>query len=147
MAAGLSLSEENLDTFSRAFDEEVSKHLEPDELHGVIHSDGELNIDDITMELASSLRNGGPWGQHFEEPVFDGEFEMINRRVVAEKHLKLVLQPIGSQRYIDAIAFNVTDEDWPEQVSRVEVAYRLDINEYQGRQNLQLMVDYIQPCK
>lgn len=147
MAAGLSLPAENLDNFSRAFDEEVRKHLGLDELHGVIHSDGELNDDDITMELASSLRNGGPWGQHFEEPVFDGEFEMINRRIVGEKHLKLVLQPIGSQRYIDAIAFNVTDEDWPEQVSRVELAYRLDINEYQGRQNLQLMVDYIQPCE
>ena len=147
MAAGLSLQKDNLSEFTQAFACEVAKHLGRDELHGVIHSDGELSDLEIHMELASLLRNAGPWGQHFEEPVFDGEFELVNRRIVGEKHLKLVLQVPGGQRYIDAIAFNVSDEDWPEQVKRVELAYRLDINEYQGRQNLQLMVDYIQPCE
>lgn len=146
MAAGLSLPKDNLAGFSQAFADEVSKHLGRDQLHGVIYSDGELADEEIQMDLAVLLRNGGPWGQYFEEPVFDGEFNLVNRRIVGEKHLKLVLQPPGSQRYIDAIAFNVTDEDWPEQVHRVELAYRLDINEYKGRQNLQLMVDYIQPC-
>ena len=147
MAAGLSLPKDNLNDFSQAFSDEVAKHLGRDELHGIVHSDGELDDKDMQMELAGLLRNGGPWGQHFEEPIFDGEFKLVNRRIVGEKHLKLVLQPAGSERFIDAIAFNVTDENWPEQVSRVELAYRLDINEYQGRQNLQLMVDYIQPCE
>lgn len=145
MAAGLSLPKDKLADFSKAFNDEVSQHLGSDELHGVIQSDGELQDLDIQMELAHLLRNAGPWGQHFEEPIFDGEFNLVNRRIVGEKHLKLVLQTPGSQRFIDAIAFNVTDEDWPEQVSRVELAYRLDINEYQGRQSLQLMVDFIQP--
>lgn len=147
MAAGLSLPKDNLADFSQAFADEVSKHLGRDELHGVIHSDGELDESDIQMDLAHLLRNAGPWGQHFEEPIFDGEFELVNRRIVGEKHLKMVLQPTGSTRYIDAIAFNTSDEDWPEQVTRVELAYRLDVNEYQGRQNLQLMIDYVQPCE
>ncbi|MEJ2142592.1 MAG: single-stranded-DNA-specific exonuclease RecJ [Gammaproteobacteria bacterium] len=146
MAAGLSLPRDNLPEFSRAFADEVSKYLEREELHGVIHSDGELPDSDIQIELADILRNAGPWGQQFEEPVFDGRFEVVNRRIVGEKHLKLVLQLPGSQRYIDAIAFNTVDDEWPENVQRVELAYRLDINEYQGRQNLQLMVDYIHPC-
>lgn len=146
MAAGLSLPKDNLAEFSRAFADEISEHLDRDELHGVIHSDGELSDSDIQMELATLLRNAGPWGQQFEEPVFDGKFELVNRRIVGDKHLKLVLKLPGSQRLIDAIAFNTVDEDWPDNVQRVEAAYRLDINEYQGRQNMQLVVEYIQPC-
>jgi len=146
MAAGLSLPKESLPEFSKAFAEEVANHLGRDELHGTIHSDGELSESDIQLELAHLLRNAGPWGQHFEEPVFDGEFELVSRRIVGEKHLKLVLRTSGGQRCFDAIAFNKTDEDWPEQVKQVQVAYRLDVNEFQGSQNLQLMVDYIHPC-
>jgi len=150
MAAGLSLAEENMDTFSQAFANEVSLHLSRDQLHGTIHSDGALTETDIELELAHLLRNAGPWGQHFEEPVFDGKFEVVSRRIVGEKHLKLVLRIVGGQRCFDAIAFNVTDKDWPEeaqdQIQQVELGYRLDVNEYQGRENLQLMVNYIQPC-
>jgi single-stranded-DNA-specific exonuclease len=146
MAAGLSLPKDNLDDFSRAFAEVVSQQLGRDELHGIIHSDGSLDESEIELELAHLLRDAGPWGQHFEEPVFDGEFELVSRRIVGEKHLKLVLRAAGGQRCFDAIAFNVTDEDWPAQVQWVEMAYRLDVNEYQGRQNLQLMVSYIHPC-
>lgn len=146
MAAGLSFPKDNLPEFSRAFADEVSKYLDREELHGVIHSDGELPDSDIQIELAGLLRNAGPWGQQFEEPVFDGKFKVVNRRIVGEKHLKLVLQLPGSQRYVDAIAFNTVDDEWPDNVQSVELAYRLDINEYQGRQSLQLMVDYIHPC-
>ncbi|MGD8483353.1 MAG: single-stranded-DNA-specific exonuclease RecJ [Thioalkalispiraceae bacterium] len=145
MAAGLSLPKANLADFRQAFAEEVARHLGRDELYGTIYSDGELSESDLDMELAQLLRDAGPWGQQFEEPVFDGVFELVNRRIVGEKHLKLVVRlPSGSQCY-DAIAFNTTDEDWPEQVEQVQLAYRLDVNEFRGNQNLQLMVEYIQP--
>lgn len=145
MAAGLSLPVDKLADFSAAFSDEVGRHLDRDELHGIIHSDGELPEPDMQLELAHLLRNAGPWGQHFDEPVFDGKFEVVSRRIVGEKHLKLVLRPLHGQRCFDAIAFNTTDENWPEQVAQAEVAYRLDVNEFQGNQNLQLMVEYIKP--
>lgn len=145
MAAGLSLPAENYIAFCEAFDKEVRQHLDETELQGLILSDGELQPEEIDLALAESLRNGGPWGQCFEEPVFDGIFEIVQKRIVAEKHLKLVLRAPGEQAIYDAIAFNITDQDWPEAVTTVEVAYRLDVNEFRGLRNLQLILQHIQP--
>jgi single-stranded-DNA-specific exonuclease len=145
MAAGLSLHRTAFDAFSRAFDEEVRRHLDADDLRGVIHSDGDLHERDMTVDLAEQIRAGGPWGQGFPEPVFDGEFELVQRRIVGEKHLKMVLRAPGGERMIDAIAFNTVDADWPPQAKRVVTAYRLDVNEYQGRRTAQLIVDYVRP--
>ena len=81
----------------------------------------------------------------FPEPVFDGEFELINSRIVGSNHLKMELRPDGHDKMLDAIAFNATDEDWPETTGRVKTVYKLDINEYAGKRKLQLIVDYIVP--
>jgi single-stranded-DNA-specific exonuclease len=117
MAAGLSLPRAHFETFRTAFAE------------------------DMTMELAQSLRAAGPWGQGFPEPLFDGQFEVLGSRVVGEKHLRLTLrQPQG--RSIEAIAFNRAALQ-PSTGSRVEAAYRLDINSYQGNQTLQLVIEYL----
>ncbi len=105
-----------------------------------------ITPEDFQLDLAAQLRFAGPWGQHFPEPVFDGYFNIVHQRIVGDKHLKLVLSPQGSQQLIDAIAFNVDLEIWPnESVSRVELAYRLDVNEFRGKRSVQLMVEHIAP--
>jgi single-stranded-DNA-specific exonuclease len=145
MAAGLKLDADQLETFSAAFDEEVRRHLEPEDLQRKILSDGALNEQELDLSAAEVLRNGGPWGQSFPEPLFDGVFELINRRIVGEKHLKLTVRLPESTRMIDAIAFNTIDDDWPANVERVELAYRLDVNEFNGNRNAQLLVEHIRP--
>ena len=146
MAAGLTIDEADYDLFSQSFDKEVRSHLTEDDLQGVIMSDGELLNSEFTMSTAEELRYAGPWGQTFQEPIFDGVFNIINKRIVGEKHLKLSLKPQDSQLEIDAIAFNVTDEDWAPDLRKVKIAYRLDVNVFRGNKSLQLMVDYIEPC-
>ncbi|WJW74409.1 single-stranded-DNA-specific exonuclease RecJ [Thiohalobacter sp. IOR34] len=143
MAAGLSLREADLETFRTAFDAEVRRHLGPDDLRGVIHSDGELAPDALNMETAELLRGAGPWGQAFPEPVFDGVFELRSWRLLKDAHLKLQLRPRGGSVTLDAIAFNQADAIEPREGMRLEIAYRLDINDYRGLRSLQLMVEYL----
>ncbi len=145
MAAGMLLDRDKFKQFSCAFDEEVRRFLSAEDLQRVIHSDGELQAHDINLPLAQLIRNAGPWGQSFPEPVFDGEFELVQKRIVGEKHLKLMLKVPESEQFIDAIAFNTVDTEWPDKVSRVAAAYRLDVNEYQGNVRPQLIVEHITP--
>ena len=145
MAAGLSLPLENLSSFRLAFDAQVRQQLSDEDLQGVIVSDGELPPNELTLEFAEKLRHAGPWGQGFPEPVFDGEFEIVSKRVLGDKHLKLMLRIPDSDGCIDAIAFNVTDENWATGVQYVRMAYRLDVNEFNGRKSAQLMVEQIEP--
>ena len=146
MAAGLTITQTDYELFAQAFDKEVRRHLNDDDLQGVIMSDGELLSSEYSMATAEELRFAGPWGQTFQEPIFDGVFKIINKRIVGEKHLKLSLQPEDSQLEIDAIAFNITDEDWAPEVNKAKVAFRLDVNVFRGNKSLQLMVDHIEPC-
>ncbi|AZL83989.1 MULTISPECIES: single-stranded-DNA-specific exonuclease RecJ [Aliivibrio] len=150
MAAGLSIKEVDYKRFSQAFDDVVRESVEEEALTGVVLSDGELMPEEFTLGTAEILRAGGPWGQAFPEPIFDGEFKVLNQRLVGEKHLKLMLEPIHkdfpTNKMIDAIAFNIDVRRWPDaSVQKVKLAYRLDINEFRGNQTLQLMVDYIEP--
>ena len=146
MAAGLSLARQDYEAFSRAFVEEVARHAEDVELQAVLDSDGELAEAEFQLELATALRFAGPWGQHFPEPVFDGVFQIVSQRLVGEKHLKLVLFPTSGSVLLDAIAFNVDRAVWPDpSIAQVEIAYRLDVNEYRGQRSVQLMVEHIVP--
>ena len=147
MAAGLSLPSENFELFSQAFDQQVRAVLSNDDLEGLILSDGELTEKELSLEFAEQLRNAGPWGQGFPEPVFDGEFEIVSKKILAEKHLKMMLRLPNDSGCIDAIAFNMTDADWPAGTNRVNLAYRLDVNEFQGRKTAQLMVEQLEPIK
>jgi len=140
MAAGLSLRRSDFDVFSREFDREVGRRIDSESLRGVIRSDGHLAVDDFDMELAELLRNAGPWGQGFPEPMFDGLFFVVQRRVVAEKHVKLVLRPVEGGDIVDAIAFNQAERDTG--AARIHAAFRLDINEYRGRRSLQLLIEH-----
>ena len=146
MAAGLSLARDAYDDFALAFVEEVTRHAEDVQLQAVIESDGELAEADFDLELASHLRFAGPWGQHFPEPMFDGRFQVVSQRLVGEKHLKLVLFPADGSVLLDAIAFNVDLDTWPDQsIEQVEIAYRLDVNEFRGQRSVQLMIEHIVP--
>ena len=147
MAAGLSFSADHYDDFVRAFDAEVRQHLTQDDLQGVLLSDGQLSSEELSLELAEELRYAGPWGQAFPEPLFDGVFEIEDARIVAEKHLKMLLRKPeqNTDQLFDAIAFFTTNEDWPEGVTRVEIAYQLDVNEFRGNRSPQLLIKHIRP--
>ncbi len=144
MAAGLSLPRAHLDSFQQAFAEEVARHLSEDDLHGVLQSDGELSAAELDMPLAEMLRNAGPWGQGFPEPLFDGQFEVLEQRVVGEKHLKMRVRPLTGERAIDAIAFNQVQHSDLAGGTQVRLAYRLDVNEFRGIRAPQLMVEHVE---
>ncbi len=141
MAAGLTLQRQNLAAFRDAFAAEVAARVDPAALQGVIHSDGELDAAELSLDTARALAAGGPWGQGFPEPVFDGEFAVRDARIVAERHLKLRVQAAGQGEPLDAIAFGYFDEAGralPPPGVRVAAAYRLEVNEFNGRTRLQL---------
>ena len=149
MAAGLTIKEQVFERFSRLFDEVVKKELDEAALKGVIMSDGELKPEEFSMHVAEQLRSGGPFGQAFPEPIFDGEFKVLHQKLVGEKHLKLMLEPLykghPTNVMIDGIAFNVDLRRWPDaSVKTVRLAYKLDVNEFRGNQSLQLMIDLIE---
>ncbi|HHX8678467.1 single-stranded-DNA-specific exonuclease RecJ [Vibrio alginolyticus] len=149
MAAGLTIKEQDFERFSRLFDEVVKKELDEAALKGVIMSDGELKPEEFSMHVAEQLRSGGPFGQAFPEPIFDGEFKVLHQKLVGEKHLKLMLEPLykghPTNVMIDGIAFNVDLRRWPDaSVKTVGLAYKLDVNEFRGNQSLQLMIDHIE---
>ena len=146
MAAGLSLEEERFEEFQRCFGELVTEWLDPALLQGEILSDGELSPQEMTLEMAQMLREAGPWGQMFPEPLFDGRFRLLQQRLVGERHLKVMVEPVGGGPLLDGIAFNVDTAVWPDNgVREVTLAYRLDINEYRGSRSLQLIIDHLWP--
>lgn len=143
MAAGLSLKATNYPAFAVAFDAEVKRQLTPADLEAEIVTDGELTPEQINLETGHLLRESGPWGQHFPEPLFQGEFYIVQQRIVGQKHLKLLLAvDEKKQQLIDAIAFNVDTDTWPNpNANKVQLVYKLDLNVWQGRESVQLMVE------
>src|SRR5690554_4016043 len=146
MAAGMSIARENYQAFSAAFDAEVRRQLSAEDLQALILSDGELAPTEFNLTLAQTLRDAGPWGQHFPEPTFDGEFYILQQRLVGEKHLKLQLaHSADNPSALGAIAFNIDPAQWPNNaVKKIRIAYRLDVNEFRGQQKVQLMVEYLE---
>ena len=140
MAAGLTLQLDDLDRFKVAFDQEVRRRASPADLRGVTHTDGPLAPEQLDLDLARALRAGGPWGQGFPEPLFDGEFEIREARVVGGRHMRLRVSSGGSRKVTDGIAFGAAD-DWPKGASRMLLAYRLEVNRYQGLETAQLLVE------
>ncbi|TKU73738.1 single-stranded-DNA-specific exonuclease RecJ [Citrobacter sp. wls710] len=146
MAAGLSLEEAQFERFQQRFGELVTEWLDPALLQGEVVSDGPLSAAEMTMEVAQMLRDAGPWGQMFPEPLFDGHFRLLQQRLVGERHLKVMVEPVGGGPLLDGIAFNVDTSCWPDNgVRDVQLAYKLDINEFRGNRSLQLIIDNIWP--
>jgi single-stranded-DNA-specific exonuclease len=150
MAAGLTLREDCLQKFTDAFGDEVSRHLTRDQMLGVLETDGELATGELSLETALALEAGGPWGQSFPEPLFDGEFIVAESRVVAERHLKLWLRPQPVSQPMEAIAFGHFDSGNPLRPpagSRVRLAYRLQSSSYGGTIRAEMLAEYLQTCE
>ncbi len=142
MAAGLSIKLKDFEKFQQCFVQVANDWLSDEDLQCCLLSDGEIPASAMNLAFAEQLRLAGPWGQNFLEPLFDDEFELIQQRIVGEKHLKLVVQK--NKQLFDAIGFNVDINAWPNsQAKKVRLAYRLDVNEFRGKRSLQLMVEYL----
>jgi single-stranded-DNA-specific exonuclease len=159
MAAGLTIEAADLERFRAAFAAEIAMRADAESMRGVIHTDGELPDTELCVDTARLLVAGGPWGQGFPEPVFDGHFQIVDLRIVGSRHLKLQLQPLASAggaaagrsaaRAIDAIAFGyvggATEDAAIEAGGRLEAAYRLEVNEYRGTESVQLNLQHLRP--
>ncbi len=147
MAAGLTLERNTLDMFRHAFEQAVADVLGKEFMPEALLSDGSLNDDDLGIEFAELLRVSGPWGQQFPEPTFDDQFEVIEQRTVGYRHLKLRVRRSEGKKILNAIAFGYFDNHsaLPATAS-LHLAYRLDVNEYQGRRAPQLIIENIESC-
>jgi single-stranded-DNA-specific exonuclease len=166
MAAGLILERAKLAAFAEAFEAIVAALLEGVDLRATVVTDGELPLEHFHLDMARRLRDAGPWGQGFPEPLFDGEFDVLGLRIVGEKHLRLTLKPCSgpwiesmagldpgapgaavgaaAPRSVEGIAFSVADP--PEWLGcrRLRAAYRLDVNEFRGVSSLRLGIEYME---
>lgn len=142
-AAGLSFLKSDFELFQKAFDEEVKKHLSAEMIRGVVETDMTLPPELINLESAELIRGNGPWGQLFEEPVFDGEFDIVDLRVLKEKHLKLIIKDQTTNQTYEAISFNCIEDGELPVRTKIRCAYTLDINEFRNNRKLQLMIKYM----
>jgi single-stranded-DNA-specific exonuclease len=142
MAAGLSLSQDKFEAFNAEYCDALDKVMEPHHLDNVLLTDGVLEAAELNLETAQLLRSGGPWGQKFPEPLFEGRFAILEQRIVGQRHLKMTVQQAGSDA-LDAIAFNTLPGQLPDNHDSVGLVYRLDVNEFRSRQSAQLIVEYI----
>jgi len=142
MAAGLSLPLAQLERFTHAFQHTVTAHADPSILQAELTTDGALNADDFTSHHARLLRDAGPWGQGFPEPSFDGEFDILDSRIVGTGHLKLRLRPTPGGPILNAIHFGGAEQAIG---TREHLVYRLEPDDYRGGDAIQLVVEYRQP--
>lgn len=134
MAAGATLAVDDMPRFAFAFARVAEEWLSEQDLTRTLRHDGALPPEDATPATARLL-DGQVWGQGFEAPVFCDRFELISQRLVGGKHLKVRLRQGG--RLVDGIWFNHADM-LPE---RVTLAYRLSLDEWQGQQRVQYLIE------
>ena len=140
MAAGLTIAAANYDRFQAAVAEQADRLYPDADFSGAIVSDGLLPGDAFDLQFARSLRDAGPWGSGFPEPLWNGDFDVIEQLTVGENHLKMKVRPSEGGPPIDAIAFN---QAGPAFRGVVQLAYRLDVNEFRGIESPQLVVEQI----
>lgn len=146
MAAGLTIPEKNLTEFKQYFDDEITQALDNIRLENIIETDGNIDKAFLNYDTANILRNSGPWGTNFPEPVFDGIFLLHQQKLIANKHLKLVLEPIDGGPLVNAIAFNIDLNHWPDQsIKKVKIAYNLEVDEFRGNTSINLLIRYLSP--
>lgn len=149
MAAGLSIKKSDYERFNQEFLSEISNHLSHDNIYGRCETDGQLDYHDIHLDLAKLIQQYGPWGQHFPEPTFSGDFIVLEKRLLGNSHYAFKLRPdinnyIGGA--IEGIIFNCQEAHWFEQnLFKVRLVYKLAINEFNNNIKLQLLVDYLEP--
>ena len=145
MAAGLSLKASDFPLFQQAFEATLEEELEGGLPDGEIATDGELAGAELGLAAARQLREAGPWGQGFPEPVFDGRFEVLGTRIVGERHVRINLAHPEGRAPLEAIAFNGVDRGWDGLDGACpRLAYRLDVNRWRGRERPQLVVEHVE---
>ncbi len=142
MAAGLTLPAGSFADFSDAFDAEIRRQVGDSGIVHEIVTDGELRDEDFSLALAEQLAEVAPWGREFPEPLFDGAFVVIEKRIVGENHVRMRLQPRDGTKSVNAIAFGAADEVWVSASTAIYAAYRLSVNEYRGARSLQIVVEH-----
>lgn len=135
-AAGLTLREADFPLFATAFEAVCQELLSEAHLDRVIETDGELPAEAFALELAEKLERQ-VWGQDFPPPLFQGQFRVIEQRVVGEKHLRLKLANAHGQ-LLEAMRFQSADP-LPAQISAV---YKIGVNEFRDERVLQLQIEY-----
>ncbi|HET6806076.1 MAG TPA: DHHA1 domain-containing protein [Frateuria sp.] len=143
MAAGLSLKAADYPRFAEAFDAIAREWLDEERLRAVLYTDGELPPGTFSLDLARQLRDGGPWGQGFPEPLFDNLFECAQWRLMGERHWRLSLRDPRDGAVHEAVMFNVRASAPP---PRLRAVYELTINEWQGRESARLLVRHVEPA-
>jgi len=139
MAAGLTIKRRNFDEFVIAFDK-VMAELDQAVFAEQKFTDGELQASDFSLWFADELADASIWGHGFAAPIFDGVFEVLSFKILKDKHLKLSLRYPGVQYPIDAIYFNFDTDVWDYRAEKVHILFELDVNEWNGKRSLQLMV-------
>lgn len=142
MAAGLSLDRSGISRFGEVFDHVVRARVPAELFEPEVLTDGELEPGDFNLGLASELRLAGPWGQGFGEPVFDNDFILQSWRLVGGRHWRMTLSPRGSEQSVEAMQFNVDPGAMP--TKQFRAAFQLDINEWNGRETLQLILRHVE---
>jgi single-stranded-DNA-specific exonuclease len=141
-AAGLSLKTEHYPQFKTIFEEKMQAIMHALKPKDMPSTDGSLTCEELNVELAMLIREAGPWGQNFPEPLFEGYFEIISQRLVGQRHLQLKLKMAGVVAALKGILFNVDVDQWPNlRVRQVKALYRLEVNEWEGRRDIQLKVE------
>lgn len=146
MAAGLSVTDANLAAFTQALTKVATEMTQNHDWRQIVWTDGSLDATEYSEEIAEQLRTMTPWGQGFPEPLFEGEFDVLEARVVGDTHAKLVLRPSASTQPLDAICFGYLDTHTELPSGRIFAAFQLDVNEFRDRRTLQLMVKHIYPA-
>ncbi|HEX4481022.1 MAG TPA: single-stranded-DNA-specific exonuclease RecJ [Rudaea sp.] len=141
MAAGLSMRRDDLGLLADAFASVAKERIAPEQFDAIVLTDGELDAEYFQLDVAEQIRFGGPWGQAFPEPVFDGEFIVDDCRPMGESHLRLTLRCVGRRAPIEAVMFNARVDKF---ASRIRAAYSLDINEWNGTRKLRLLLSHIE---
>ncbi len=144
MAAGLSIAESGLEEFKQLAAQQMGRLYPEADFSGAIVTDGQLPGGAFNLNFARSLRDAGPWGSGFPEPLWSGEFSVVEQRTVGENHLKMRVRPASGGEVIDAIAFN---QAGPSYRGVVQLAFKLDVNEFRGVENPQLVVEQIAPLQ
>jgi single-stranded-DNA-specific exonuclease len=144
MAAGLSMKLIDYARFAAAFDVIAREMIDAERLQAVLHTDGELPAGAFSLALARQLRQAGPWGQAFPEPLFDNLFECASWKVMGERHLRLQLRDPRDGSVHDAVMFNAYHGEPP--LPKMRAAYELVINDWQGRETPRLLLRHVEPA-
>ncbi len=146
MAAGLTIDVADFDAFKAIFHNHVADHFDSAGATSVIHTDGDLSENEITLDNAEQLRVAAPWGQGFPAPLFDSVFIVTAQKVVGKHHLRFTLQPPDGTCRFEGIAFRAIEPGQPiPQLERIHAVYQLDVNEFRGKRSLQLIIEHFQP--